>query len=508
DQRDPQRQRQAPARRPRRGKHQHRLPWLAQLEPPPRRCRRDLHRSAQGRPRPQRRRPPDHPRLDQSTRVPFGQAIPRQSCAHSLTALTYENSTTGVHRMAMKYSVNGRGHAPLRLRTMRILSILIFLMAIGGLAGRASPSLPKSHQSSDHKLPRVALLVEDADLEALLIAGFSGVETMGRAELPKAVAERLLTGGNLALIGAEVAVIVERSGDRAMVKVVQCESGATVVVLELPKMPVEETARWIVTRTQPLLGAVADPMRPRISLPGLRFVTDSAENRVTERAINLMLTARLQARGAVVLERWRMGDLVFEKSLDGHESPFWKAAQIIDGSVSTAGGKLIARVRIRNEAGTETIVQAEGGTTEGLADDVATRVIAGRWKTDVGATQATEADAFLTDAKWMLKHGLEREAWQATESALALGVANIREAEMLRVQAAAMCAYPDNLKVVMMRDGYYNAKAFAPAELPTRLAAATEAVLLARDYWNAYKTNAPPMNRNLEEPAVLGVRSL
>lgn len=390
----------------------------------------------------------------------------------------------------------------------RFWSFLILGVTLQVLGLHAQSAQVTRSEGASGKNPRVALLLDEPDLEALLVAGFSGVETVGRAELPKIAAERVLAGGSLDLTHAEVALVVERSGERGVVKIVQCESGATVVVLELPRMPVEETARWIVARTRPLLGAVADPMRPRISLPGLRFVTDSAENRVTERALNLMLTTRLQARGAVVLERWRMGDLVFEKSLGGQEGPFWKAAEIVDGSVSAAGGRLSARVRIRDEAGVEKIVQAEGGTAESLVDDVSARVLAGRWKTDVGEKQKTEADAFLAEAKWMLAHGLSREAWQSTESALALGVGQRREAEMLRVKAAAMCAYPDDLKSSHGQDGGYRMNVFTTPDMAGRVLAATEAMLLAGDYWNAHLAEKYPVRWTLENPASLGIHSL
>lgn len=384
-------------------------------------------------------------------------------------------------------------------------------MFVGGAACGAAAAETGVERSAtveaDAAGPRVILLVEEPELEALLIAGLADVRVLTRAELPKLTAERLFAGGSVELTSAEVALVVERSGDRGIVKVVQCESGATVVVLELPKMPVAETARWIVARTRPLFGSVADPMRPRISLPGLRFVTDSAENRVMERAINLMLTARLQARGAVVLERWRMGDLVFEKSLVAQESPFWRAAQIVDGSVSATDGKWTARVRIRDEAGAETSVQAEGGAVEELADDVSTRVLTGRWKTDVGTKREIEAAAFVAEAKWMLDHGLPREAWQATESALALGVEPRREAEMLRVKAAAMCAYPDDLSAPRTIDGG-NVVRLDPSELATRVFDATEAMWLAGDYWNAHPTKNPPEWWTLEHPANLCVYSL
>ncbi len=390
---------------------------------------------------------------------------------------------------------------------MKLLPVFIFLMAVGGLSVRASTDLPDTVGHLDHKLPRAAVFVDDSDLDALLVTKFTQVQILSRTDLPKITAERLMADGNLKLIGADAAVIVERAGDRRVVRIVDCHSGATMLVLEVPKMPVEETARWIATRTQPLLGSAADPSRPRISLPGLRFVTDSAENRSAERALNLMLATRLQSRGAVVLERWRMSDLVFEKSLVAEESPFWNAARIIDGSVSSEGGRLHARVRLRDAEGAEAFVVAEGDTSGDLADAIVERVVADSRKVAVASGNETEADAFLAEAEWMLKHGLTREAWQATESALALGVSNKREAEMLRVQAAAMCAYPDDLRRPSSMDGG-KVEFLEPSELAARVSAATEAMWLAGDYWNDYPTQTPPEWWTLEHPANLGVYSL
>lgn len=380
------------------------------------------------------------------------------------------------------------------------------VVAATGGAGLAKPA--GQAVEGEKGAPTVVVLVDDPDLEVLLLAKFSGVKLLARADLPKAVAERLLTGGGGAgLIGAHVALVVEHVGERGTVRMVDCESGANVMVLELPKMPAEETARWIVARVQPMLGAAADATRPRMSLLGLRFETDSPENRTVERTLNLMLTARFQARGAVVLERWRMGDLVFEKTIAGSESPFWAAAQLVDGSVSSTGGRLQARVRIRDAAGVEKVVGAEGEGPEGLADDIAERVVAGRSEV-VGVTKSgSEAEAFVAEARWMLEHGLTREAWQATESAIALGGRN-RTAEMLRVKAAAMCSYPYDLRKNSFRNFTYWSNAFAVAELPARVAAATEAMLLAGDYRNAYPTYNSIESWNLEDPVVLGVQSL
>ncbi|AHF91136.1 hypothetical protein OPIT5_13890 [Opitutaceae bacterium TAV5] len=370
--------------------------------------------------------------------------------------------------------------------------------------------------------PRVAFLVDDPDLEALLLAGLGGAETLSRRELPRVAAERLLAGaeGNLELTGADVVLVVEQTEDRGSARLVACPSGATIFALDFPKMPVGETARWIVTRVQPSLGAAADPDRPRISLTGLRFVTDSPENRIRERTLNLMLTARLQARGALVLERWRMGDLVFEKHITRDDSPFWKTAGLVDGSLSSpaSGGEIQASIRIRDASGREIRRHVDGDNIGELADKIASHILNGQDQEGRGEVKMSappagleiEAESFLAEAGWMLDHGLPRDAWQATESALALGTASRREAEMLRVKAAAMCAYPDPLIVHGVHNvdvGHWK-DAFDLAELPERVAFATMALTLAGDYWNAYPVDHHPGGAKLEHPANLGVRTL
>lgn len=372
----------------------------------------------------------------------------------------------------------------------RYLSVWFCIAALSALVLRAESGAVGPDAGSDvAKLPRVVLLVDEPDLEALLIAGLSEVETLGRTDLPKAVSEHALAGGDLRLANAEVVLVVTRNEGGGMARVVDCASGATVVALDLPVLPVEEAANWIVSRVRPFLGAIADPTRPRVSLTGLRFVTDSVENRATERAINLMLATRLQSGGALVLERWRMTDLVFEKSFGAVDSPFWRAAEVIDGSLSALAGTLSARVRIRSASGEERLIEAAGDTATELIDEIARQVLAQPMQAAIVSGGSVEADAFLVEARWMLAHGLQREAWQAAESALALGTEGRREARMLRARAAALCAFPGNLH------GYasgksYDRNAFPRSELPARMGMITEAILLAGDYWEDYVADA------------------
>lgn len=405
-----------------------------------------------------------------------------------------------------------------RLRSLHRISYRCVLILIG-LAGfgvaTVHPEINRVALTDNAAtgLPRVVVLADDADLEALLVVNFSGVEILERKELPRVSSEQLLAGGDLRLAGADIALVVDRADGGGVLRVVDCKTGAVIVVLEMPTMPVAEAARWLAVRARPFLNLATDVDRPRVSLAGLRFVTDSAENRAAERALNLVLAARLQAGGAVVLERWRMGDLVFEKTLDADESPFWNAARLVDGSVDAKHGRLSSRVRVRDAAGAETLWELTAESAEELAEAITARIL--RPTEDETATNGAssgssraEAEAFLAEARWMLAHGLPREAWQATESALALGITARREAEMLRVQAAAMCAYPDDLRRPHTTDGGYERDAIPREGMSARLSAATEAMWMAGDYWNAYPTPKPPEWWTIEHPANLTVYSL
>ncbi len=391
----------------------------------------------------------------------------------------------------------------------RLSALLLFSLTIIGLipAGRADPNL--SSKTVERNIPIVALLVDNPDLEALLISELSDVTILSRADLPLLSTERLLAGERVDLVGATIAIIVDHSDNHGSVRMVDCSSAATVVALDFPTMPTAETAKWIVTRIRPLLDFNIAGDRALVSLAGLHFVTDSPENRSAERTINLILTARLQARGAIVLERWRMRDLVFEKSLRSEESPFWKTSELVDGSISTTEGRLQATVRIRDANGTQKLVQAEGDGPFALADKISALIIASPQPVGNKSGAPSEADAFLIEAHWMLDHGLPREGWQATEAALALGVGQRREAEMLRVRAAAMCAYPDDLKNSGYgQDGGYRVWAFKDFDFTTSVAAATEAVLLSGDYWIAYPPEVPSPRRELGDADSLGIRAL
>jgi hypothetical protein len=349
---------------------------------------------------------------------------------------------------------------------------------------------------------RLAIFTEDKNLEALLTATLENCEILSRSDLPQGVAEAVLSNTPVALEGADLALILEKAGRETSVRLVSAPTAATMANWMAPPLPADELARWIVLRTEPFLSAVASSTAPRVSLLGLHFETDSPEHRAAERLTNLRLAAEFEAAGALVLERWRMKDLVFEKTLLPETSPFWTDATLVDGSLSRQEGEYLARIRLRSPTEPERRLSVTADTLEILAKNISTLALKNPLESPPRAPE--ESEAFFKETRWMLANGLPREAWQAAEAALALGGSGT-ELEMLRIKAAAMTAYPDDLRVM---NGAYNVTAFPLPELPLRVAAATEAMSLVRDYLAKHNLAQPPGSWSLENPPTLGVQTL
>lgn len=353
--------------------------------------------------------------------------------------------------------------------------------------------------------PRIAIFSKDADLEALLTANLKECEILSRSQIPDAAAEAARDGKPLNLNGANVALILEPSGNETSVRLVSVSSGATIANWIAPKLPKNELSRWIALRAGAYLSEFPREDSARISLVGLRFETDSATLRGQERQANLMLAAELQTAGAIVLERWRMGDLVFEKTLLPEDSAFWKDATLVDGSLKTTSAGYSAAVRLRQPGGEDRHITLEASSLENLVRQIALQTFS--LPTDIPRDRQMEPDTFLTECRWMLANGMHREAWQAAEAAIALG-AQGREPQMLRVKAAAMTAYPDDLQVMHGMPGGYDPRSLPREEMEARMAAATEAMLLARDYLVKNSPCQPPGRWSLEHPPTLAAQSL
>jgi hypothetical protein len=250
----------------------------------------------------------------------------------------------------------------------------------------------------------------------------------------------------------------------------------------------------------PKLTALQKSKINALSLLGLRFEVDAPETRDQERRMNLLLASRLSAEPDVlVLERWRLNDAVFEKSLAPPQpSPYWTGSSLIDGSMRLQNGLIEVTLRLRPSQGAEISI-TDQDTPENLpalagrlADKIQNHPMAqDAWK------PAPEAAHYAELGKWCLDNRLYDEGAQALESALALGD-TARTTRMEQVEAYAIQAYPDDLRVA---NTDYN-KAIvqiAPDSLSQRLAAATRAAELSREYLEANR-DFSSLKWNLEDP--------
>jgi hypothetical protein len=255
----------------------------------------------------------------------------------------------------------------------------------------------------------------------------------------------------------------------------------------------------------PKLAAIRKGKTTALSLLGLRFEVDAPETREMERQINFLLASRLSAEpDTLVLERWRLNDAVFEKSLGGTEpAPFWTGSSLIDGSMKLKDKQVEVSLRVRPPQGAE-IAIADKDTVDNLgaligrlADKIQAHPMPeGGWQ------PAAEASHYSSLGKWCLDNGLYDEGAGAIESALALGDGS-RTTHMLQIRAYALLAYPGELQRV---DPIYGLEldSITWDSLPGRLKAGTQAADLTCDYLKANHDFSDPAG-TMEDPAELSL---
>ncbi len=258
------------------------------------------------------------------------------------------------------------------------------------------------------------------------------------------------------------------------------------------------------------LAAIPKGKITALSLLGLRFDVDSPQTRDMERRINLLLASRLSAEPDIlVLERWRLNDALFEKTLAPQQpSPFWTGSSLIDGGLrwETENNRIDVTLRVRPPQGPGVSISDQDtpenlpALVERLAAKISARPMApGVWK------PGDEADHFTVLGRWCLDNHLYEEGAEALESALALGD-NTRTTHMLEIKAYAMEAYPDinALRSLVPESDEYRRDLITPDSVPQRVTAATRAAHLMRDYLTTNRDFSSKM-WNAEDPVDLSV---
>jgi hypothetical protein len=250
------------------------------------------------------------------------------------------------------------------------------------------------------------------------------------------------------------------------------------------------------------LAAVKKGARETLSLLGLRFEVASPTTSEIERSMNVLLANRLESEPNVwVLERWRLNDAIFEKSLSpGEPSSFWTGSSLIDGSMRMRNGLISVTLRVRPPGGTETTITDEDTPANlvqlagRLADKIRhSGVSAKTWD------PSAEAAHYEALGAWCLDNGLLDEGTEAIETAQALGD-HSRKTQELQITAYAREAYPDDMHTFYPHYESYRHDAVTVESLPQRVEAARMAAVLATEYLRASHSPSGP-NQSLEEAA-------
>ena len=377
---------------------------------------------------------------------------------------------------------------------------------------------------------RLAILADDGSfpVAALLTAQLSQrseVTMLEREEIQRIAAEHhlhnLTSHGDYkqagALLNANGLIILTRDAQAKqpveMARLIAVEPGVVIDTMAIPVSDKAETdAAAIQARFGPLLEKIhsVDRNAVAISLLGLKFDMDSLQAKATENQLNRLLADRLiHEPNFLVLERWRMETLSWEKSLTSAPAPFWTGSYLLEGTLQRQGKTLMLSVHLKKSDTTKKEIQLSGSEDNlpAIADELTAKL-----KAELGAQseaslpwdKTAEAENYARLAEWAIANDLPRDAASAAESAIALGLGEPR-LEVLRIRAYCMMAYPDNLLV--------GSHTYAPAKFSKENAlqcveAATEAVALLEQFTQKYATVPKPCVFTLEHPEYLAPRVL
>lgn len=230
------------------------------------------------------------------------------------------------------------------------------------------------------------------------------------------------------------------------IRLVAVGPGVVIDQLVVPE-EIEANAPLIVSHFIPLLPKISAMSRKTavpVSLLGLRFELGTASCTRSEIALNTLVAVRLaHLPDVVVLERWKLNTMAFEKSLGPTaNNPFWTGGYLLDGNIMENGSQITIKARLRGggAAGQETLIESVGDmhSQDQLAEDLARKIASKVGATTVPVAWEPQAEAqnFAQLAEWALNNGLFKEGSEAAEAAIALGD-RTRKTAMLRIKGYA-----------------------------------------------------------------------
>jgi hypothetical protein len=164
-----------------------------------------------------------------------------------------------------------------------------------------------------------------------------------------------------------------------------------------------------------------------VSLLGIRPAFEI--DRVLESTLNLAVAQQLSAQsGIAVSERWKMNNLVFERSLvDEKPQSFATGTVLLDGSYTRKDDQLEFSLRLRkaeSEAGKAISLAGPANKPTELAQQIAKLVAteAGQSGEAVAWNAIEESKQYLELGWWLFKRNLLEEAIGSYETAVALGL--------------------------------------------------------------------------------------
>jgi len=198
-----------------------------------------------------------------------------------------------------------------------------------------------------------------------------------------------------------------------------------------------------------------------ISLLGIRPAFEI--DRALETTLNLAIAQQLSAQsGIAVSERWKMNDLVFERSLtDEKPQAFATGTILLDGSYTRQGDELEVTLRLRKAAPDQgRNLQLKGPATKptDLAQQIAKLVAveSGQNPDALPAWDAArESEQYAKLGWWLRERAQGEEAVRAYETAAALGVPN-RSLYRDRVWAYQSILNPENIEFINDSPPWFN----------------------------------------------------